>query len=390
MKKISKPSPNKQFFEFETCCYMNFMEFISIELGNLHNEDGMSSIGVEEGLMPFTIFGLAQSLSTYLFEALKYLELKEPGFISCIKSDPDYNNLVVFRNNMHPFSKKRGGYAKKGKNIIDSQLEEFKMKEPDWLFPYRNDISLVFQDNSKLLGADYYIYHCKYESDNSDWSGKNYQDYTTYLGKVLSSIYSNQVHTYYNLPGLMLKSKLPDIKLYDYKSERLFELSGFSKLTTLRLLLSLYQISCTLLIVDDLLEPNAFESDLWFCFFVKFIAINCDETVDNINSLAKFLKDEEKQKIQIVMDESGIDFSESHSENLFVQKLRNTIHYQEIQPGVKSYSNLAKNQILKIYMANTSTKTMEEFRAKGEEVFLLARKLQNLLQNIFLEISTVH
>ncbi len=67
----------------------------------------------------------------------------------------------------------------------------------------------------------------------------------------------------------------------------------------------------------------------------------------------------------------------------FAQKLRNTIHYQELTIDLSVVKkNLLSSQILAIYFSNTGIRSMAEFRTFFSSMMNEVKLLQNVIRNI--------
>ena len=56
------------------------------------------------------------------------------------------------------------------------------MKEKDWLYPLRNDTSLIYKiTNNKglILGTDYLYKHCIFEANGLKWTEEETNEYET-------------------------------------------------------------------------------------------------------------------------------------------------------------------------------------------------------------------
>lgn len=176
---------------------------------------------------------------------------------------------------------------------------------------------------------------------------------------------------------------MPTIELFDYKSDDLMNCSVVSSTSTFRLMLMLYQISYTLLLIDEIFDYKIInKDDMWSCFFIKNLAIKYDESFDNLQSLLNFST---KEDIKIL-----VKYCENENlkiENLvareFAQKLKNTIHYQEILLDInKIVGSSTKDIVAAIYLTNTNTNSMTEFRDKGLAMIKEMRLLQRVIRRI--------
>ena len=124
------------------------------------------------------------------------------------------------------------------------------------------------------------------------------------------------------------------------------------------------------------------KDDMWSCFFIKMLAIKYDESFDNFQSLLKFSSIEDVKTLHQYCENEKLSF-ENLSARKFAQKLRNTLHYQEILLDTnKMKGTSTKNIVTAIYLSNTGTDSMTEFRNAGLEMINEMRLLQRIIRKI--------
>ena len=297
-------------------------------------------------------------------------------------------DLQSVRNNVHTYSKS-GGYKKKADSIIANKLSEYKMDSPDYLIFLRNDISLVFiiEDNKRaLIGCDYFIYHSFTSPGGKTWEGSRYIDYSIILSSAVKGFASAFDEKIYQLPNIKVKlqPKPPRIELFDYKSADVFARIEISQSIIFRLLLILTQISYPIVLIKHLLDTDSiFESDLWVCFFTKLLAIKYDEAFDNIQSMLDHAIKQDRVFIHNMLNSNEIDIEKLKARD-FAQKLRNSIHYQDIPFDVSLCENETTIAIIKAtYLSITNVKTMDDFRCLKNDMINEAQQLQSVIQQAF-------
>jgi len=367
---------------FEAVCHFNVIKYL---LKLFKMDELQPKYGCEKGLNTFIAMGCQLDASVFLYESIKHLEMISSEDITVFKEQSSYSDLEVVRNNVHTYFK-NGGFSEKVNTIIEDTLEEYKLNKPDIFSRLRNDISLVFhiENTSRhLIGCDYFIKHCIFESKNKKWVGKDYSDYSGFLSSNIKRIALTVDERPYQLSQLQFRKQKPLVELFDFKSADLMNCSIVSDSVTFRLMLMLYQISYSLLLIDEIFDYKIIEKDdMWFCFFIKKLAIKYDESFDNLQSLLKYA---EKEDVIILL-------KYCENENLrmksllareFAQKLRNTIHYQKtLLDSNKIIGNSTRDIITAIYLSNTDTNSMAEFRNKGMAMINEMRLLQKSIRKI--------
>ena len=365
---------------FENICHF---ELIKQFLKVFSSDKTPPVYGVEAGLDSFLSMGIQLDSAVYLYESIKHMNVIVPQECKEIMSTSEFKTLEIVRNNVHTYFKK-GNFALKANQIIDKNLNEYKLKEHDIFFALRNDISLAFQiiDNTRqLVGCDYFIQHCLFESDNKQWIGEDYRNFAAYLSSHIKAFAETVDETAYRLDPLSIKSNISPIELFDYKSADLFAGSQLSDTTAFRFMLMIFQISYGIFFVEEVLSHESYkDDDLWACFLSKLLAIKYDESIDNLTSLLQYATTEDKRKI---LSELG-DFDISNlSARGFARDLRNTIHYQELQFDLKLQSGTTtRDHIVAIYLSNCGVQSIKEFREKARIMFEEMKKLQTIIRKI--------
>lgn len=368
--------------QFEALCHFNLTKHL-IEL--FKADISQPLYGCESGLNAFIAMGYQLDASVFLYESVKHFALISPKESKAFTEQPLYSDLEVVRNNIHTYFK-NGGFAEKANTITENQLKEYKLDKPDLLHMLRSDISLVFQIENHfrhLIGTDYFIYHCIYESENKKWTGTDYRDYAAFLSASIKGIASTVDETPYQLSDLIFLEQTPTIELFDFKSADLTSCSAVTRTSTFRLILMLYQISYILILSEKIFDYATINrDDLWTCFFSKLLAIKYDESFDNLQSLLRYSeKDDKKLLIEYCKNEELI--IEDLEARDFAQKLRNTIHYQQLHFDTnKIKDGSTKNIIIAIYLSNTDMDSMEEFRNRSAIMVKEMKMLQQVIRKI--------
>lgn len=370
--------------QFENICHYNILKAI-IELSQTNKSHPI--YGIENGLDSFISIGYQLDGSVFLFETIKLLNFLAGETLEEFVKQPYYSDLKSIRNNIHTYFK-NGGYAKKADNIIDEKQKDYKLDRDDFFYLLRNDISLVFQIKNQcryLLGADYFVFHCIFESEQrKKWEGVDFRDYAEFLSANISSIFRTIDETPYKLTQLSLNNTLPNVELFDYKSHDLLNGCKVSQPIAFRLMLIQYQISYILLFVEEVLNYKSIQNDdLWTMFFYKLIAIKYDESFDNLQSILKYSSDTDKRYIKKLCEKNNI-LLENLKARKYAQKLRNTLHYQRIDIDIAKIHNKSTRDIITaIYLSNSYSNSISEFREKGQEMIFELKSLQNIIRDIF-------
>ncbi|MBQ9849800.1 MAG: hypothetical protein IJO36_03785 [Clostridia bacterium] len=367
---------------FENVCYYELIKrFVDI----FNSEKGPLIYGIEEGLDAYFSSGLQLDTAVFLYEAVKHMGCIAPKETEAFMSTSEFKILETVRNNIHTFFKK-GNYASKAGKIIDNALEEYKLKEPDYLFALRNDISLAFEitDHTRqLVGCDYFIKHCLFECDSQKWCEEDYRNFGKYVSSNIKRLAETVDETSYQLQSLLTKEKQPQIELFDYKSYDLFYGSKLSNATAFRLMLMIFQISYGILLVEKILSSESYiNDDLWVCFISKLLSVKYDESIDNLLSLLQYSSTEDKTVLSSILSETDFDVHNLQARD-FARDLRNTIHYQELQYDSTHFiCKTTREYIMAIYLSNTKVQTMQDFRDKAQLMFNEMKELQIILRKI--------
>ena len=376
-------APSFKLIEFETYCYWKLLNLL-IKQANSHI--ARHTYGCEDGLISFFALSLQLDCSVFLFEALKFYEYIVPEKVAIIKTHPEYSNLEVVRNNIHTYYK-GGNFQKKANKIIVEKLKTYKMDKIDCLYPLRNDISLLFtiEDRTRrLIGSDYIIHHCIFESENKKWDGICFQNYAQYISETITGLVSRVDETVYVMPELVAEDHPPQIELFDFKSADAYSKLPVDSSDSFRLLLMLSQISYGIILVEQILNQSVvFSSNLWTCFLTKICAIKYDESFDNLQSLLNYASADDKVFLQKWLADNGINIEKLLARK-FARKLRNTIHYQDILFNPDRCSNGSTAATIEaIYLSNSNIQSMQEFRAISKTLFDEAKQLQSAIQKVF-------
>lgn len=367
--------------QFEACCHLQCIKS-SIEMWA--RKEMPPQYGKENGFRGFTAASLQLDLSVFLFEALSFYREIVPNEVDELSGSSFFSNLRIVRNNIHQYYKS-GGYSKKAIDIINTKLRQYKMEKRDFLYPLRNDVSLVYQitnNQRKLIGSDQFIFHCIYEADNKTWCGDDYKEYATNLSTVIKEIATSVDDSIYHLPDFSIVSQLPQIELFDYKSADMFSRIQTTIPTAFRLMLTLYHISYGIIQMSQLFEPVQ-QSELWECFMTKQLSIKYDEAFDNIQSILTHSEDKDRHLITTALAENEIGMDTLNART-FAQRLRNTIHYQRI--GINPLlcqDGTTPSWIKAIYLSSAGVSNMDELGKQRATIFEELCRLQRAIQSCF-------
>lgn len=187
----------------------------------------------------------------------------------------------------------------------------------------------------------------------------------------------------FELKELSLCEQLPTVELFNYKSQSLGEGVEVSWPVTFRLLLMLYQISHILLLLESVIQFDlTTNNNMWLLFFGKLLAIKYDESFDNLQSLLKYSAESDRNVLQRHLQTANLNMNTLMARK-FAQKLRNTIHFQEltIDSSIVKKNSLS-SLISAIYFSNTGTHNIAEFKTHFSSMVSEAKILQNVIRNI--------
>lgn len=382
LKKNSQCQLGLYLMQFEALCYFNLIKYL-VELFKI--DEPQPEYGCEAGLNTFVVIGYQLDASVFLYESIKHLSMFFGEESKAFTEQSSYSDLEVVRNNVHTYFKD-GGFAEKANTIIEDKIKEYKLDKSYIFYTLRNDISLVFhiENNSRhLIGCDYFVYHCIYESENKKWVGTDYLDYSEFLSSNIKVIASTVDEISYQLSQLRFREQKPTVELFDFKSADLMNCSVVSNSFTFGLMLMLYQISYALLLIDEIFDYKIInKDDMWSCFFIKILAIKYDESFDNLQSLLKFSTKEDATILLKCCENENLKIEKLIARE-FAQKLRNTIHYQEILLDTNKITGSSiKDIVAAIYLSNTDTNSMTEFRNKSMAMINEMRLLQRVIRKI--------
>lgn len=377
---IGTYAPGFQLLQFEALCHAELIRHL---VRMFSKNEPSPRYGCQPGRNTYIALGYQLDAAVFLYESIKHFSLVAPQEVLQFQALPEYANLDVVRNNVHTYFKK-GGFVKKVSSITTANLVEYKMIEPDFLYPFRSDISLVFEIVGKtrmLIGSDYFVQHCLFESAKK-WSGPDYKNFSEFISASISSIAHTIDATAYRLAPLEFPVCMPNIELFDYKSANLYAASRLSQDITFRLMLMLFQISYGLILVEKIINSESvLQDDLWCCFFTKLLAIKYDESFDNLESILKFAKDDAKE-LNKHLNETDLEITNLKARE-FAQKIRNTIHYQEIAFDSDLLSGATTREcVTAIYLSNVGLSNMSQFRDFSKYMVNEMKRLQVVIRKI--------
>ena len=369
-----------QLLKFEALCHAKLIRHL-VRL--FSTNEPSPRYGCQPGRNTFIALGLQLDAAVFLYESIKHFSLIEPKNALQFQEASEYTDLEVIRNNVHTYFKK-GGYFKKASTITTNNLAKYKLLEPDVFQPLRSDISLIFEITGKtrtLIGSDYFIQHCIFES-NKKWTGQNHADFAKFLSASICAIANSFDATKYRLAPLEFSEHIANIELFDYKSANLYAATKLSPVTTFRLMLMLFQISYGLMLIEGIINSESvLRDDLWYCFFAKLLSIKYDESFDNLESILAFSK-EDSIELSNYLYEGGLDITRLGARK-FAQKLRNTIHYQEIVFNHELLSDsTTRGYITAMYLSNVGLSSISHFRDFFNIMLKEMKQLQATIRQI--------
>ena len=142
-------------------------------LNIVQKSDGVKAKYGDENGNSFLLTKYITDVSVFIYESITFINSVEDSALKKelkkLYDESYFNDLKLIRNNIHLYNP-YGSSKEKADNIIDNQLEEFNMKEKDWLYSLRNDISLIYKiTNNKglILGSNYDYMHHVFEDRKS-------------------------------------------------------------------------------------------------------------------------------------------------------------------------------------------------------------------------------
>lgn len=368
--------------QFELYC---LYELMVVYVNDVFPHDLTEVYGDANLLNVFISSGLLVDLAVQLYEYIELLNIIAPESAQLIKSDEDYADLRNLRNKLHTYNKK-GKYKKIAGEIIERQSREFgldRLGNPNFM---RNDISLYFEiKNQKILlnGSNYYWFHTIHTVNTEKTKGINLRDFAKKMASMAKGFRSEISDTAYNMSQLRIKLEFPRIEGVDFKSYDLFDRVGLDNTMTFRLLSVLTHISYGIFVIDSLLEWEVIKNDnLWYCYFIKNLAIKFDESLDNIRSMLTNGPFWEREQLRKMLEANHI-IVENLQSSSFARDLRNTIHYQHIKLNEGYMRPTTSQNIEAIYLSITSVESMTDFRIKGDKLLLEIKQLQASIQKVF-------
>ncbi|WP_026883367.1 hypothetical protein [Clostridium akagii] len=362
-------------------CYMIICKHY-IEMNQKYN-NVKARYGNANGIS-FLIAKLIPDISVFVYESINFINSIEDNTIKkAIKEaipnryQEDYfNDLKLIRNNIHLYNT-YGSYKDKADNIIDSKLDEFKLKNHDLFYLLRNDISLIYKiiNNSGLfLGTDYFYNHYLYEVDGSSWTPEQIIKYSSTTSSILFLISTKVADI--KVPMIKFKNVELHIEFFDYKSEKLFKNIDIDYTTAFRLILILTELSYISILVDDILESgNLHDANImWVLFLGKYVATKYDESLDSIENMLKYSKD--KAYLQKLFNSNNFKISSLYSRK-FGRDLRNMLHFGLKDINKQEYYDISKFDLTKLYLFRTNTDNIEQFISK----YLLMRDDMKIIES---------
>ncbi|MCB2296047.1 hypothetical protein LGK95_21595 [Clostridium algoriphilum] len=313
----------------------------------------------------FLVTKFITDISIFIYESITFINSIEDSplkkELKKLYDESYYNNLKSIRNNIHLYNT-YGSYKDKADNIINNQLKEFNMEEKDWLYPFRNDTSLIYKiTNNKglILGTDYLYKHYIFEVNGLEWTEEETKNYASTSAKILT-VLSTKVAKI-KVPIISIKNRDMHIEFFDYKSEELFKNIDIEHSTTLRLILILTELSYISILVDDILNTeNLHTINInWMLFLGKYVATKYDEALDSIENSLKYSND--KIFLRKLFNNNN---NKSLDLRKFGQNLRNMLHFGLLDIKKQEYDGISKLELTELYLSKTNTDNVEEFITK--------------------------
>ena len=260
------------------------------------------------------------------------------------------------------------------------------MEKHDFLYPLRSDISLAFSienQTRKLIGCDYFVDHCFFESDNKNWFGNDYYEFSFTISRSIKELNELLDTSKHNLNSLSTNTSLTPIELFDYQSEKIYKRVPLDRALVFRLLLVQSQISYGLILVNEILNINEITTPrLWICFAAKLLAIKYDESFDNIDNMFKYASQKDHEYLAQWIKKNKLAKNNIKARK-FAQSLRNTIHYQMIE----SHESLRKLSTTSaqedIYCINSGVLGFNMFFNMLKVMIEESSRLQEAIHNLF-------
>lgn len=335
----------------------------------------------------FLVTKLIADLSVFVYESINFINSIEDNTLKKAIQDlyqkSYYNDLKLIRNNIHLYNP-YGSSKDKADNIINSQLEDFNMKEHDWLYPWRNDTALIYKiaDNKGvILGSDYFYRYYLYEANGASWTDEQKVKYSNTTFNIVFFLSTNIVD--FKVPMINLKNVDMHIEFFDNKSELVFKNLNVDYNIAHRFILILTELSYISILVDDILDTRNLHSVniKWILFLGKYVATKYDEALDSIENLLKHSKD--NIYLQKLFINNSTNISNLNSRK-FGHDLRNMLHFGLLDIKEQEYDDISKLRLTKLYLLKTRTNSIEEFITKyllmRNEMKIIESKIRDILK----------
>ena len=322
--------------QIDLLCYYNYAEMF---LNVARNDESLFTY-----MAPIFI----RDLSVFLFETIKMYGFGYNFVIDNILNNEFYNDLKYIRNRIKLH--KKGGNKEDINSIIFMMQDKYKTNKKDFLYIFRNDTSMFYQNGKRFVGSDFYTYYIFGKLTNKMINPAILKDFMFYITNYIKKLYDIIIcdENKKNLSQKFLKEKNEyniSIEFKDEKIDKIIKNSEFNKVITFESILIIQEISFIEILLCYILDIELITSELFLYFIVKQISIKFDEIFDSLFNIIKNMKEGKKLE-KILLENNILPLNKETQE--FAKNLRNNIHYinydWDIKEGLISIGDLFNNQ----------------------------------------------
>ncbi len=322
--------------QIDLFCYYNYAEMF---LNVARNDESLFTY-----MAPIFI----RDLSVFLFETIKMYGFGYNFVIDNILNNEFYNDLKYIRNRIKLH--KKGGNKEDINSIIFMMQDKYKTNKKDFLYIFRNDTSMFYQNGKRFVGSDFYTYYIFGKLTNKMINPAILKDFSFYITNSIKKLYDITIcdENKKNLSQKFLKAKNEynlSIEFKDEKIDKIIKNSEFNKVITFESILIIQEISFIEILLCYILDIELITSELFLYFIVKQISIKFDEIFDSLFNIIKNMKEGKKLE-KILLENNILPLNKEIQE--FARNLRNNIHYinydWDIKEGLISIGDLFNNQ----------------------------------------------
>ena len=161
--------------QIDLFCYYNYAEMF---LNVARNDESLFTY-----MAPIFI----RDLSVFLFETIKMYGFGYNFIIDNILNNEFYNDLKYIRNRIKLH--KKGGNKEDINSIIFMMQDKYKTNKKDFLYIFRNDTSMFYQNGKRFVGSDFYTYYIFGKLTNKMINPAILKDFSFYITNSIKKLY---------------------------------------------------------------------------------------------------------------------------------------------------------------------------------------------------------